>query len=297
MIEILKLLAGPLIGAVIGYFTNDIAVKMLFWPRHEVYVFGHRLPFTPGAIPKGKKRLAKAAGAVVGQTLLTREDIEQQLLSGTLEDELADMVLAKLAVPLREDIQHLSGMTDEAYEEKRGALAEALTNEIIIAAADSSIGDILVEKSREYIRERVRGTMASMFLHDEKIDKLTEPLSLEFTTMLLSEGPSTVGPIVEEKLVSLEQSTGTALLEKAGADEAAVRAAVIGAYRNAVEQYTDQLLARVNIAGVVEEKIDGMSVEELEKLVLEVMKHELNTIVRLGAVIGFVLGLFNLLLR
>ena len=34
--EILKMLSAPLIGAVIGYFTNYIAVKMLFFPRHEV---------------------------------------------------------------------------------------------------------------------------------------------------------------------------------------------------------------------------------------------------------------------
>ena len=43
----------PLIGAVIGYFTNMIAVKMLFYPRKPIYVFGHQLPLTPGAIPKG----------------------------------------------------------------------------------------------------------------------------------------------------------------------------------------------------------------------------------------------------
>ena len=34
--EILRMLAGPLIGAVIGYCTNYIAVKMLFRPYHPV---------------------------------------------------------------------------------------------------------------------------------------------------------------------------------------------------------------------------------------------------------------------
>lgn len=51
---IIKYIAGPVIGAVIGYFTNFIAVKMLFHPKKEIKVFGHKLPFTPGAIPKGK---------------------------------------------------------------------------------------------------------------------------------------------------------------------------------------------------------------------------------------------------
>ena len=39
----------PLVGAVIGYFTNMIAVKMLFFPHEEKRIFGHRVPFTPGA--------------------------------------------------------------------------------------------------------------------------------------------------------------------------------------------------------------------------------------------------------
>ena len=57
-----KYIATPLIGAVIGYVTNWIAVKMLFRPRKEIRVFGKRLPFTPGVIPRGQGRLARAVG-------------------------------------------------------------------------------------------------------------------------------------------------------------------------------------------------------------------------------------------
>ena len=45
---------------------------------------------------------------------------------------------------------------------------------------------------------------------------------------------------------------------------------------------------------VLENKINDMSVEELEKTVLKVMKKELSMIVNLGALIGFLLGLLNL---
>ena len=38
----------PFIGAVIGCFTNFIALKMLFRPYQEVKIFGRKLPFTPG---------------------------------------------------------------------------------------------------------------------------------------------------------------------------------------------------------------------------------------------------------
>ena len=45
-----------------------------------------------------------------------------------------------------------------------------------------------------------------------------------------------------------------------------------------------------------EQKINGMDVQEVERLVLSVMKRELNAVVNLGALIGFIIGLINLLL-
>ena len=47
---------------------------------------------------------------------------------------------------------------------------------------------------------------------------------------------------------------------------------------------------------IIEEKINAMDVNELESLVLTVMKKELDVIVNLGAVIGLVLGMINLLI-
>lgn len=81
----LEKLAGPVIGALIGYCTNYIAVKMLFYPKKEIRIFGHKLPFTPGAIPKGKPRLAKAIGNIVAEDLLTEEDIKQKMISAETE--------------------------------------------------------------------------------------------------------------------------------------------------------------------------------------------------------------------
>ena len=49
----------PLVGAAIGYITNDIAIRMLFRPHEAKYLFGKQLPFTPGIIPKEKGRLAR----------------------------------------------------------------------------------------------------------------------------------------------------------------------------------------------------------------------------------------------
>ena len=50
----------------------------------------------------------------------------------------------------------------------------------------------------------------------------------------------------------------------------------------------------MNIAGIIEEKVSEMSIDDLEKMVLSVMKKELDTIVNLGALVGAILGMLNI---
>ena len=47
----------PLVGGVIGYVTNDIAIRMLFRPHSAKHIMGWRVPFTPGIIPKETGRI------------------------------------------------------------------------------------------------------------------------------------------------------------------------------------------------------------------------------------------------
>ncbi|MEN9203440.1 MAG: DUF445 family protein [Thermostichus sp. DG_1_6_bins_120] len=65
----------PLAGLVIGYFTNDIAIKMLFRPYRPYRVLGWRIPFTPGLIPQNQPRLAKQIANTIMGSLLTPEEL------------------------------------------------------------------------------------------------------------------------------------------------------------------------------------------------------------------------------
>ena len=73
--EILSMLSGPAVGAVIGYFTNYVEVKMLFHPKNPIKIGGYTLPFTPGMIPKRKKDLAKAIGRAVEYELFGENEV------------------------------------------------------------------------------------------------------------------------------------------------------------------------------------------------------------------------------
>jgi uncharacterized membrane protein YheB (UPF0754 family) len=66
----------PIAGAIIGYFTNDIAIKMLFRPYQPIYIGKRRLPFTPGLIPRNQERLAKRVSDTIMGSLLTPEELQ-----------------------------------------------------------------------------------------------------------------------------------------------------------------------------------------------------------------------------
>ena len=69
-------IAPPIAGGIIGYFTNDIAIKMLFRPYKTIYISGRRVPFTPGLIPRNQERLAKRISDTIMGSLLTPEELQ-----------------------------------------------------------------------------------------------------------------------------------------------------------------------------------------------------------------------------
>ena len=76
----------PVLGGIIGYFTNDIAIKMLFRPYRAIYIAGRRVPFTPGLIPRNQERLALNISKTIMGSLLTPQEL-QNLARRLLETE------------------------------------------------------------------------------------------------------------------------------------------------------------------------------------------------------------------
>ncbi|MGB7415789.1 MAG: DUF445 family protein [Thermosynechococcaceae cyanobacterium] len=66
----------PVAGGIIGYFTNDVAIKMLFRPYRAIKVGGKALPFTPGLIPRNQTRLAQKVSDAIMTSLLTPEELQ-----------------------------------------------------------------------------------------------------------------------------------------------------------------------------------------------------------------------------
>ncbi|MBS4218137.1 DUF445 domain-containing protein [Bacillus sp. FJAT-49711] len=67
------------IGAVIGGFTNFLAIRMLFRPYKTFFIGKWQLPFTPGLIPKRQNEIAAQIGKMIVEHLVTPESIQKKL--------------------------------------------------------------------------------------------------------------------------------------------------------------------------------------------------------------------------
>ncbi|MCM3022957.1 DUF445 domain-containing protein [Bacillus ginsengihumi] len=86
------------IGAIIGGFTNYLAIKMLFFPREAKYIGKWRLPFTPGLIPKRRHEIAKQLGKLVVEHLVTPKSIEKKLLTSQFRNELSQWLIERFVM-------------------------------------------------------------------------------------------------------------------------------------------------------------------------------------------------------
>ena len=291
----LQNLSGPIIGAVIGYCTNYIAVKMLFYPRNEIKVWGHKVPFTPGAIPKGKPRLAKTVGSVVANTLLTEEDIKQRILSPETEEAVVDKIMDELSKKIYVGMGRICSNYEE-YGDLKANLSDTFTDQIMESIGKIDFKNTITTEAGRIIKEKVNGTMLAMFLSDEMLDSFIQPVGVELENYIAENGRDFLQKEVNEKIMVFEQKSILNLCEEMNVEEERIRNAVRSIYHKASENAVTGVLKNVDISAMIEDKINDMKTEELEKVVLTVLKKELDTIVNLGALIGFILGSLNTIL-
>ena len=81
MIAWLPFVLPPLVGAVIGGVTNDVAIRMLFRPYEPRYLGKWRLPLTPGLIPRERHHIAEAIAETFVAHLFLTDKVKEDLKS------------------------------------------------------------------------------------------------------------------------------------------------------------------------------------------------------------------------
>ncbi len=218
----------PVVGALIGYFTNYIAVKMIFKPYRAYYVFGRRIPFTPGLIPSKREKISEAIAKVVKENLLTEEVIRSRLneeevkksllilterMFSKFEDRAEELFLTFFE---RFSKREIGDYVDFSFIE--GEL-EGLVDLIVRGINGKQVGELLPEKFKGELEKVI----------DEKIEEfvnllIEEAEKPEFRDVVYSlirenlEKLSGLLPILTDKIVSSfsEKATDyvTSLIER-----------------------------------------------------------------------------------
>lgn len=284
--QYLHYIAGPLIGAIIGYFTNFLAVKMLFHPRTEKKLFGRTLPFTPGVIPKNKPRLAHAIGQAVANVLLTKEDIAGLLTDDTLNQASTALVAGSgvFSTGTVEDLARRAGIEDLNTQR----VEDLLTDQILESLQSMDFGGTVEQKARELLAAK---PMLAFLPLDSILASVTEKVN-DFVAG--EECRAKIAVTVHEKAEQVLHAPTGELLSSMNLSETAVEGFLSATMRKLADSGLEPLMERINIAGIIEEKINAMDVADFEDLVMSVMKNELNAIVNLGFFIGLIIGIVNI---
>ncbi|MDI9484005.1 MAG: DUF445 family protein [Bacillota bacterium] len=190
-----ELISLPIVAAVIGWGTNVIAIRMLFWPREPIRFFGFELL---GVLPKRKQDIARSIGEVLNDDLLPTEEL--------------------------------------------------------IAAVNS---------------EETRTRVARLIT-----DNLTAKIQRFLPRFIMEHAEGKIRPLLEDLVSSEMENLFTQLSE----------------------DFSQELKEQRFLAKLVEDKINSFDLVHLEQLVLKVARNELRYIEFFGAVIGFVIGLVQILL-
>ena len=293
---ILPWIAPPLIGAIIGYGTNRVAIKMIFRPHTAKYIFGVHLPFTPGIIPKSRRELAQAIANTVADDLLDPENIRHQLNRPEFRQSLRAWVskqrAAMLATPFTSWPQDVSGLLANIATPVAGAIKRIIDQ----PETRQRIHDAIHEGIRNYMEQHRSARLVpppvrrgAHNIVDAPIDQVIDDLSDKVTpqgilSLIKGSLPSDVSAIGE----LIELSPGT---ENEFDDWLTDRLA------SWLDGQAPDLVAMLDIRRIVQSHIENLDSQAVEAMVLEVAGKHLRWINYFGAALGFILGLTQLALR
>jgi uncharacterized membrane protein YheB (UPF0754 family) len=203
----LPYLIPPLLGALIGYVTNYVAIRMLFRPLRAWRIFGVRLPLTPGIIPAKRGELATKMGEMVGAHLLTAEDVGRAFAKDSVQRELRLAVTDKLGALLDRELGPLETLLPERYRGRFRELVELLRAKLIKLIFDYLQSADFEQKLRDYLRDQGDQLLArdlASFLTPDRYRNLQQHLDGKLSGFFQSPKlAETVGTYLDRKTAGL----------------------------------------------------------------------------------------------
>lgn len=155
---IIRVLLMAVVGAIIGYSTNVIAVKMLFRPLKPF-----RIPIINyevwGLIPKRRYDIALNIGKAVGEELVDYDKLVDGMIKAEDKEEIKDYLNQKVEMIINEKISFIPSMFRPMV---LSSISDILNEEI-----DEGIDDIIYK-----VKDKVKSRIDIGKMIEEKIGEL-----------------------------------------------------------------------------------------------------------------------------
>lgn len=293
----IEYITAPLIGGIIGFLTNSLAIKMLFRPYQEIRILGIHIPFTPGLIPKEKPRIARAVAQVISNYILDQDTILMALASDKMKEAYERKYDQKLA-----EWKQMTITCGELLEKYRLAdpanIAETKLKDSVCAylmeqCQKEDVVRRLIDQAFIQLRENMNSIvykMAKGALHTVR-----ESMIAQAEEMLASRGMELAGSYIDNIYVEWLDKPLCDVVNLAEEKFPDARQMLWNQYKEIIRNKSGRFLSAFNVRAIVEERISAYDLAQLEEMIMEISRKELQALVWLGGLLGVLMGFVNLL--
>jgi len=158
-----EFIALPVMGALIGWFTNLLAIRMIFHPRKPV-----RLPFAPvvlqGVLPRRRHELARTVALAIEENLVSAGELMETIDFSRLRKEVIEVVGKHVDGRLQELVPGILPDKLRTYLSTRVSEVVARETKIVLDDLEKHVRDNLKEEI--HLAELVRHKLESFDLKE-----------------------------------------------------------------------------------------------------------------------------------
>ncbi|WP_051115003.1 DUF445 domain-containing protein [Actinokineospora enzanensis] len=168
----------PVFGAAIGWLTDWLAIKLVFFPRERTRVLG--LFWFQGVFQRRRAEVARQYGELIAREVMTVPNIVEGVLHGPRSDRLLGMIqqlvrksvdeqasIAKPFVAVAVGTKRFQEMKYAAAEKAMSYLDSTALSAEPYAREALDIGNTIAEKMNRLTREEYEGLLRPAFRQDE----------------------------------------------------------------------------------------------------------------------------------
>lgn len=153
MKSIILIIVLALIGGIIGWITNILAIKLMFRPIKPIKIPILNIEIV-GLIPKRKDEIAKNIAEVVSKELITVDDLIKQGFSSSDKEELLNYVKDKIRGIVSEKMDFIpapfrvmvQGPIDNVINKEMGVALEDIEERLIDKVKEKVVIEEIVEE-------------------------------------------------------------------------------------------------------------------------------------------------------